>query len=156
MNIDEVITIEIVSVQVYGLFGKYQDYSILVRIPDTSWIASYCSCEQIASPGDFVKVKILHIDSKDKKASASIRAIYPDPWENPKKLIRNSKIEGTIIRYVKNADRCNGKPGYLVSIEPGAYAMLCDTGTKMKTGDKCWIILSDVISDKRAVEIKLA
>jgi predicted RNA-binding protein with RPS1 domain len=152
----DIIEIEIESVHGFGFFGRHEGYSVLVPVPETSWIASCCSCKQFAAPGDSVRVKILYVNQEERKARASIKALYSDPWQDPNKLVAGSTVQATIVRRVENADRCGGQPGYLVAIEPGAYAMLCDPRANRKPGDKCSVRLAAVRPERRFLELELA
>jgi len=156
MEIGDVFEMEVESVRGFGVYGTREGYTVLVLIPDVSWIASFASCEQIASPGDSMTVKILGVNPQERLAAASMKALHPDPWQEPSQLLAGSTVEGTVVRYVQSADRCDGRPGYLVSVAPGAYAMLCDNGADLNVGDKCSIRIVAARPHRRAVEVELA
>jgi ribosomal protein S1 len=80
LSAEDVVEIEVGTAAPFGLMCRYGEQDVRVLIPETSWIASYCSCVQFAAPGDRFTVKVLHADAPSGKVSASIRAMYPDPW----------------------------------------------------------------------------
>jgi ribosomal protein S1 len=75
----DILDVEVQTVAAFGLFCRAGEQQVLVRIPETSWVASYCSCQQFAAPGDRLRVRVLHVDPESGQASASITALYPNP-----------------------------------------------------------------------------
>src|SRR5262245_30155398 len=120
----EVVEVEVRAVAVFGLFCRHGEQEVLVLIPETSWVASFCSCEQFAAPGDRFTVKGLHVDTASGKVSASIKAMHLDPWPGGL-LAPGTEHQARVVRFVESADRCGGRAGYLLELLPGAYVMLC-------------------------------
>ena len=46
----QIVDVEVRSVAVFGLFCRGEEQEVLVLIPETSWVASFCSCQQFAAP----------------------------------------------------------------------------------------------------------
>src|SRR4029434_8011752 len=105
----DVVEVEVRTVAVFGVFCRHGEQEVLVLIPETSWIASYCSCHQFAEPGDRLTVKVLHVDAVRGQAAASVTALHPDPW--PGGLLEpGTEHQARVVRAVEDADRCGGSP----------------------------------------------
>ena len=126
-SVGDVLSATVVRAEVYGLWLEYEGHKMLLKIPDTSWIASFNSCRQFAAPGDRLDVKVLAIDRESGAVSASHKLLYPEvhPLDAESRLSFEEVIEARVVRYVEEADRCDGRPSYLVEVRPGAYCMLC-------------------------------
>jgi hypothetical protein len=123
-----------------------------VLIPETSWVASYCSCHQFAAPGDRLRVKIIHVDAASGKVSASITALHPDPW--PCGLLAlGTEHQARVVRFVESADRCGDGPGYLLELLPGAFVMLCGAVPPLVVGQTCGVTVVESDFSKRAVRV---
>ena len=154
LNSGDIVTAEVQAVHVFGMFCVYDRQEIQVLIPEISWIASFNSCVQFASPGDQLQVKIIHIDAAGGRIAGTIKRMYADPWEsNPLEV--GTIFSSKVIRRVDQADRCNERPGYLVELMPGAYAMLCAQHISLKVGETCSVILTEVDRQRHAVSISL-
>src|SRR5437868_4090530 len=116
----QIIEVEVHTVAVFGLFCWYYGQEVLVLIPETSWVASFNSCDQFAAPGDRLFVKVLHVDVASGKVAASVIAVHPDPWPGGL-LAPGTEHQARVVRFVESADRCGGGPGYLLELVPGAY-----------------------------------
>jgi S1 RNA binding domain len=120
----DILDMEVQTVAAFGLFCRAGEQQVLVRIPETSWVASYCSCQQFAAPGDRLRVRVLHVDPESGQASASITALYPNPW--PSGLLAPDSVHpARVVRPIESADRCGNGPGHLLKLVPGAYVVLC-------------------------------
>jgi len=141
LHVGQVVDVTVKSVQVFGLFCQYDcDTELLVLIPEVSWIASFCSCEQIADVGDSITVVILRVDEPSGKISASIKKRFNNPWGSGALDIGQTH-NASVMRRVTKADRCDDGPAYLLEIIPGAYAMLCTSDTSMVAGDSCKVTI---------------
>ena len=137
-------------VAVFELFCRYGDQEFVVLIPETSWIASYCSCHQFAAPGDRFIVKVIHVDRDSGKVSASIKALHPAPW--PGGLLAPGTVhQARVVHLVESADRCGEGPGYLLELLPGTYVMLCGGVPQLAVVQTCAVAI--VESDSNAVRV---
>ena len=153
LHAGQVVDVIVISVQTYGLFCEYDgDTELLVLIPEISWTASFCSCDQIADVGDSITVKILAVDESSGKIAGSIRQRFPDPW-NTDALDVGRTYAATIIRPVEMADRCNDGPAYLLEIVPGAFVMLCTSDSDLVPGDVCNVTITISNPDVHSVAI---
>ena len=121
-------------------------------IPETSCVASYCSCDQFTAPGDRLRVKVLHIDPGTGQVSATIQGLYQNPWADGR-LAPGSEHRARVVRYVEAADRCEGGPGWLLELVPGAFVMLCGGGRTLERGQEVRVVIRESDVTKRAVTI---
>jgi hypothetical protein len=143
---------QIVEVEVTSIFCSFQAQDLLVRIPETSWIASFASCKQFAEPGDQLTVKIIHVDSTEGEVSASIKALHPDPWGTDA-LVPGTVHKARLVRYVAQADRCHDGAGYLLELVPGGYVMLCAEGHSIDQSQPLTVTVRESSHAKRAVRV---
>ncbi len=158
LNEGDIVDVVVKRKEVYGLFCQFHEYEILVLITDISWIASFCSCEQVADVGDKLRIKITGIDYEHNRIGGSIKQLYPEnnPWDGSWNIHEGMTIRAKVKRYVKKADRCEDKPGYFVELKPGSCAMLCDSGKDLRINTLINVIITKIDLNKRAVEIELA
>ncbi|MFL5340746.1 MAG: S1 RNA-binding domain-containing protein [Gemmataceae bacterium] len=148
----QIVEVEVQTVAVFGLFCRHDGQDVLVRIPETSWVASYCSCHQFAAPGDRLTVKVIHVDVNSGEVSASITALHPNPWPDGL-LAAGTEHQARVVRFVESADRCGDGPGYLLELLPGAYAMLCGGGPPLGVGQFCGVMVVESDFSRRAVRV---
>src|SRR4029078_11311877 len=121
-------------------------------IPDISWVASFCSCEQFTEPGDRISVKIINVDARTGTLAASIKALYPDPWMSGE-LVPGAEYEGRVVRFVERADRCMDQGCFLIEMLPGAFVMLCASGRTLDVGQRIKVAIQESYFSKRAVRV---
>jgi predicted RNA-binding protein with RPS1 domain len=148
----QIIEVTVQTVAVFGLFCRYEEQDVLALIPEISWIASFCSCQQFAKAGDRLIVKVIHVDASNGKVSASIKGLYPDPRAGGL-LAPGTEHEARVVRFVEKADRCNDGPGYLLELVPGAYAMVCANGLVLETHQGCIVTVRESDFSKRSVRV---
>lgn len=150
----DILDVEVRSTAEFGLFCWAGEQEVLVLIPETSWVASYCSCQQFAAPGDRFRVRVLHVNTERGQASASIRALHPDPWPSGQ-LAVGAVHQARVVRSIESADRCGDGPGHLLELLPGAYVVLCgEPHLVAGRTHPVEVVASDV--SKRSVRIALA
>ncbi|HEY1192361.1 MAG TPA: S1 RNA-binding domain-containing protein [Gemmata sp.] len=155
----EVVTARVKQVAPFGLFMDYCGHDLLLLIPETSWVASYASCEQLADVDDEFRVRVLHYAEGRDRYAVSHKAVYPDsnPWGNSCELRVGDTLEATVVRPVKRADRCGDGAGWLLELRPGAYVVLCGHGdAAWAKGEQCRVTVTAVAPDQRVVEVRLA
>lgn len=153
VTVGDILDVEVQSVTTFGLYCRAGHEDVLVLIPETSWIASYCSCHQFAEPGDRFRVQVLHTDAMSGKVSASIKALYPDPW--PAGWLEvGTEHRARVVRFIESSDRCDGRPATLLELFPGAYAVLCGE-SKVPRGRSCTVTVVASDFSKRAVRVAL-
>jgi len=148
----DVVDVEVCAIAVFGVFCRHEEEELLVRIPEISWVASFCSCEQVAQPGDRLTVKIIHVDAASGKISGSITALHPNPWATGE-LAPGIEHQARVVRYVAKAERCVGGPAYLIELIPGAYVILCANGHSLEAGERVAVVIQESDVTKRALRV---
>jgi S1 RNA binding domain len=158
LNSGDVVRAVVRKTAVFGLFCEFEQHEILVLIPEISWIPSFASCEQVASVGDELEVKVIHIDKGRNKIAGSLRALHPenDPWGGAWQLKVGDVLNATVVRWVERADRCGNAGGYLLALRPAALVMLCGLEAgRLKSGDKCTVRITSIDTQHRKVTVGL-
>jgi predicted RNA-binding protein with RPS1 domain len=150
----DILDVEVRSVAVFGLFCSAGEQEVLVLIPETSWVASYCSCLQFAAEGDRFRVQVLHADAASGKVSASLKAIHPDPWPSGR-LAVGTMLQARVVRAIESADRCGNGPGNLLELLPGAFVVLCGESSVV-VGQSCPVRVVASDFSRRDVRVALA
>lgn len=149
----DILEVEVRAAAPFGLFCRADERDVLVLISETSWIASFSSCQQFAGPGDRFRVQVLHADAASGKVSASIKALYPDPWPFGW-LAPGTEHRARVVRFIERADRCGDGPGCLLELMPGAYAVLCG-GVPLESGRTCTVTVVTSDFSNRSVQVAL-
>jgi hypothetical protein len=150
----QVVEVEVQKVAVFGAFCRCQDQEVLLLIPETSWVASYCSCDQFTAPGDRLLVKILHVDPSTGKASATIRGLHPDPWADGR-LVPGLEYLARVVRHIAAADRCGHRPGFLLELMPGTFVVLCYGDQALQPRQQVRVVVRESDFSKRSVTVAL-
>ena len=159
LEVGQIVQARATAVATFGIFLEHQGRSILVEIPETSWIASFASCTEIAAVGYESQVKILREIEAGKRFVGSMTAAHPegDPWSGNWNLSVGDRVQATVARVVEAADRCGGKRGYLLELRPAALVMLCATGEeRLQPGEMCDVEIIEMDVRHRAVKVRLA
>jgi len=151
---DRIVEAIVEHVAVFGIFLRHEEDEILVLIPEVSWIACFCSCRQFAAPGDRLRVRVLGKNPQKDQFWGSIKQLSPDPWTSSRlKIGTTHRVR--VFRHVENADRCDGRPGFLVEFEPGVYAMLCAGERSPVVNEFCDVRIVASSNDGRGIRIEL-
>ncbi|MGM0607521.1 MAG: S1 RNA-binding domain-containing protein [Candidatus Muiribacteriota bacterium] len=113
----EVIEGEVKSIMSYGAFIEITPgLEGLLHVSDMSW-KKVASPSEIIKKGEKIKVKILEIDSENKKIALGIKQLTPDPWQKIEELCPlNSLVEGVISKIINSGaflDIGNGLEGFI-------------------------------------------
>jgi hypothetical protein len=157
-KLEDIIGVTVKKAVTYGLWCNCQGFTVLIRISEISWIASFSDCTQFASQGDVFNAKVVFIREETQEVFASIKEAYPDsnPWAGKYTLSQGEEIIVRFMRRVENADRCNDAVGYLVELKPGAYGMLCDRNDNLQLGGRYLVRISDVNVAETAIALEAA
>ena len=156
LNTGDVVRAVVQKTAVFGLFCEYGTHEILVLIPEISWIPSFASCEQVATVGDELEVKIIHIDRERNKIAGSLVALHPesDPWHGAWQLGVGDVLDAVVVRWVEQADRCGDAGGYLLALRPAAFVMLCgQEAGHFKKGDRVAVKVTTLDTRTRQVTV---
>ncbi|MDP8289397.1 MAG: S1 RNA-binding domain-containing protein [Candidatus Susulua stagnicola] len=86
--VDSLIKGKITNIQKYGIFVELEKgIEGLVHISEVSWTKRFINLHDVFAIGDTLEVKIISVDSADRKISLSIKQLEKDPWEDVEKLI---------------------------------------------------------------------
>ncbi len=154
VKVGDIIEVEVKKTEVYATWCSFEGETVLVLIPDTSWVASFNSCQQFAEPSDRLTVKIVNVDQSSGKIAASIRGAFPNPWESNEFRI-GCQFMARVVRYVPVADRCGDQPGYLLELIPGSYVMLCAEGRTYTSNERIAVLITETNPARRAVKVSL-
>src|SRR5215831_16752016 len=97
LQIGDIVRARASIVAAFGIFFDIEGQSVLVLIPETSWVASFASCQELAEVGDEFDVKVLR-DSGGGRISGSLKAVHPesDPWSGRWPLSVGAKLSATV------------------------------------------------------------
>lgn len=89
---------KVVSTTDFGIFVELEPgIEGLVHISELSWTKNFRHPKEIVSTGTEIEVKVLEINSKDKRISLSLKQIEKSPWDTFKEKNKpGTKIKGTI------------------------------------------------------------
>ncbi len=96
---------KITNITTYGLFVELEKgIEGLVHVSEFSWTSKKVNPQEMFAIGDVIEVKIMNIDSKDKKISLSIKRLEKDPWENlPESFTKEAKVTGKVTGFIQSA-----------------------------------------------------
>lgn len=86
---------KVVSFVDYGAFVEIEPgIEGLIHISEMSWTSRVRSPSQVLKIGDEVEVRILDIDSENRRLSLSLRAVRPNPWD----VVGERYPVGTVVK----------------------------------------------------------
>lgn len=159
MDVGDIVHATVKRVEVFGIFCECHNHEILVLIPEISWIASFKSCTQIAAIGDTLEIKIIGIDNRRNKIAGSLKALHPDndPFGGSWNLSVGDILNASVVRWVEPADGLEDAGAYLITLRPGALAMLCcSDATEFRPGDTCEVRITAINPNRRSVAVEMA
>jgi len=110
------VTAKVRSLLSFGAFVDLGGVDGLIPLSEISW-GRIERPEDVLSPGQEVKVRVLSLDWDKERLTVSIKAIQPDPWcVVAEKYPVGEKVNGTIVRLVPF--------GAFVTLEPGIDGLM--------------------------------
>jgi hypothetical protein len=150
----EIVDAEVTSAHPFGLYCQARGTKVLVRITDLSHLISVNSAAQFAAPGDRLAVQIIDVSDDGQAPIGSVKGAFPDGDPARGDWLRvGSEFDAEVVRPVEDSSRCDGRPGYLVRLRPGAYALLCGREIDLRPGDTCRVHVAELSEDKRLVRL---
>ena len=152
---------KVVSLTEYGVFvGIADGVEGLIHINEMSWTKKIKHPSQMVKAGDEVEVKVLEIDTENRRISLSLKALEENPWVE----LKNSYEPGTIIEgeiksltdfgiFVEVADGIDG----LVHISDFSWTKRINHPSEMvKVGDKVKAVVLgvDIENERFSLGIK--
>lgn len=141
-SVDATVEGEVTKIVKFGAFVKLEDgIEGLVHISDFSWNNKKINLAEFITAGDKVQVRILDLNSEDKKLKLGIKQLSVDPWAIiDEKFKEGDSATGTIV---------DTKPyGVFVEVEEGIDAFI-------HTSDFAWAKLENKLSVGDKVEFKI-
>ena len=111
-----IISGQVRSLASYGAFVDIGGIDGLLHVSDISW-SRVSQPEDVLSVGQQLQVKILKIDSENKRISLGLKQLQPEPWDSAaERYTAGQRITGTVTRL---ADF-----GAFVELEPGIEGLI--------------------------------
>ena len=150
----EIVDVEVTKAHPFGFFCQARGAQILVRITDLSHLISVDSAAQFAAPGDRLVVQIISLSDGSQTPIGSVKGAHPegDPARGDG-LHVGAEFDAEVVRPVEDAVRCAGQPGYLITLRPGAYALLCGRENDLQPGDTCRVCVAEMSEDRRLMRV---
>jgi len=96
---------KVVNILNYGVFIELEKgIEGLVHVSELTWGSNKINIQDMFKVNDTVEVKILNIDSKNRKISLSVKQLEKDPWDAiPEGIELNQRISGKVIGFAQDA-----------------------------------------------------
>jgi small subunit ribosomal protein S1 len=156
--IGKVVDGRVVSITDYGAFVELdKGVEGLIHISEMSWSQHVKHPSQILSVGQECQVKILDIDSEDKKISLGIKQLEPDPWDRLEERYPNDSIHNGRVRnltafgaFVELEEGIDG----LVHISDLSWTKkVRHPGEVVKKGDEIKVKILDINREERRIAL---
>ena len=98
----DVLAVVVERLENYGAWIAVGEHRGLIRIPEISWRRISHPSEAL-SVGQVVRVRVLHVDTRDNTFTASLRVLYPeeDPWRDPSVFAVGNEFTGVVVRVLE-------------------------------------------------------
>lgn len=95
---------KVVKLFEFGVFIELEEgVDGFARKENISWSKYAKSPKKLLKLGEFVRAKIMSVDSFEKKIDLSLKELLPNPWEEVhKKYYVGEKVKGTIVKIIEN------------------------------------------------------
>nr|WP_286676400.1 30S ribosomal protein S1 [Paracidobacterium acidisoli] len=104
------------SLASYGAFVDVGGIDGLLHVSDLSW-SRVNSPEEVLSVGQQLRVKVLKIDSENRRISLGLKQLLPEPWDSAtERYAAGQRVTGTISRLTDF--------GAFVEVEPGIEGLI--------------------------------
>lgn len=115
---NSVVVGKVKNITKFGAFVELEEgIEGLIHISDMSWTKHVNHPSEILSEGDEVRVKILNIDTREKRISLGLKQTEPDPWDT---VEERYPIDSIVEGRVKNITAF----GAFVELEPGIEGLV--------------------------------
>ena len=94
---------KIVNIQNYGIFIELEKgIEGLIHISEISWTKKFINLNETFAIGDVIEVKVIGVDSSNRKISLSIRQLERDPWEDIENFVTiDSQVKGRVTGFAE-------------------------------------------------------
>jgi small subunit ribosomal protein S1 len=112
----DVVTGQVRSVTSYGAFIDLGGIDGLLHVSDMAW-TRISSPEEVVSVGQQVQVKVLKLDTENRRISLGLKQLQPEPWESAADRYQlGQRVKGTVRRLMDF--------GAFVEVEPGIEGLI--------------------------------
>ncbi len=112
----DVVSGEVRSLTNYGAFVDVGGIDGLLHVSDISW-SRVNNPEDVLSVGQKLQVKVLKIDSENRRISLGLKQLQPEPWDSATETYKvGQRITGTVTRLMDF--------GAFVEVEPGIEGLI--------------------------------
>lgn len=144
--VGQVVTGEVTNVKKFGAFVELEDgIEGLIHVSDLSWTKHLNHANEVIKSGEKVTVKILEINSAEKKIALGYKHMQKDPWQEiDAKYPVGTEIEGKITHFTKF--------GAFIEVEEGIEGLLhtSDLSWTKKYSDP-----SELLKEGEAIKVKV-
>jgi small subunit ribosomal protein S1 len=112
----DVVSGQVRSVTSYGAFVDLGGIDGLLHVSDMAWTRT-SSPEEVVSVGQQVQVKVLKLDTENRRISLGLKQLQPEPWESAADRYQlGQRVKGTVRRLMDF--------GAFVEVEPGIEGLI--------------------------------
>jgi len=152
----------VTRVQPYGAFVRVApELEGLVHVSELNW-SKTLSPEEVVSPGDTVKVKVLNIKDQEhggQRIELSMKQTQADPWEEAANRFKpETLVTGTVTRIADFGVFVEIAPGIegLVHISEMSYIKrVHKPEDEVSPGDRVTVVIKDVDSGSRRISLSM-
>jgi ribosomal protein S1 len=153
-SIGDIVNASVIAVEAHGIRLSYVQETILVLIPEVSWLSDVRDCREFAFVGQHFDVKIIRYVREQDLYLGSLKAAQPelDPWVNADWL-RAGEVRSAVVDFPMVND---GKTvGYYVTLAIGITGLLrvTDQQRPFAKGDTVLVRIAAVEPESRKVEV---
>jgi small subunit ribosomal protein S1 len=96
---------KVVNILNYGVFVELErGIEGLVHVSELTWGSSKINIADMFKIGDEIEVKIINVDTKNRKISLSVKQLARDPWTDmPEGIEINGRATGKVIGFAQDA-----------------------------------------------------
>jgi small subunit ribosomal protein S1 len=153
---------KVTRIEPYGAFVEIAPgLEGLIHISEMSWSRSL-KPEEIVSPGNFVSVRLLGIEEKDRgqtRISLSMKQAQADPWDDvQERFEQGTEVDGTVTRAVPFGVFVEIAPGIegLVHISEMSYLKRVNKPEdEVETGQKIRVRIKGIDADERRISLSM-
>ena len=151
---------KVVNITDYGAFVELEEgVEGLLHVSEMSWSHRLTLPSNIVNKGDKIEVKVLKIDTEDRRISLSLKELQPNPWETlEERYPPGSKIRGKVRNitdfgaFVEIEEGIDG----LVHVSDMSWAKrMVDPADILKEGDEVEVRVMSIDAEKQRVSLSL-
>lgn len=139
----------------FGAFVDIGAFEGLVHVSEIAW-SRVNHPSQVLSCGDTVKVKVLDVNTENRRISLSIKQATPDPWDLVEEKFKPEQVvTGTVSRIVKFGAFIRLSPEYEGLLHISEIQALTDDKKKLSVGDEIQVKIINADAKGRRIKLGL-